>query len=115
VADHRRRPVAAAFRLAGTHRPQPPGNRVLGAFTWVTALGVVGLAVALRGLTEITAGTEPSWYQPTLASLGLVGVGLTVAGMVLAQRTRHLRLPWVVLGLATVPVTVNLFLTLGAL
>lgn len=107
-------PVGAAFRLAGTHRPQPLDSRVLVVFAWVTALGVVGLAVALCGLAGISAGADPSWYQPTLAALGLGGVGLMVAGMVTGQR-RHVRLPWILLGLATVPVAVNLLLTLTAL
>lgn len=114
VADHRRRSVTA--RLAASHRPRPPDNRVMAAFAWVTVLGAVGVTVALRGLAGINAEADPAWYQPTLSALGLGGVGLTVAGMVAAHRgPRHTRLPWIMLGLATVPVAVNLLLTLAAL
>jgi hypothetical protein len=114
VADHRRRSVTA--RLTASHRPRPPDKRVVAVYAWVTALGAVGLAVALRGLAGINADADPAWYQPTLSAFGLCGVALTVAGMVAAHRTpRHTRLPWIMLGLATVPVTVNLLLTFAAL
>ncbi|HEX6968242.1 MAG TPA: hypothetical protein VF174_05450 [Micromonosporaceae bacterium] len=114
VADHR--VLAPAFRMAASHRPPPPDDRVLGAFAWVTALGVIGLAVALRGLAAINAGIDPAWYQPTLAALGTCGVVLAVAGMVAAHRTGpRSRTPWILLALATVPTAVNLLLTATAL
>lgn len=112
VPNRRRRGITDTFRLTGTHRPAPPDDRLLGVWAWATGLGVIGLAVALRGLAAITAGTGPSWYEPALASLGLGGVGLTVAALLSARRAR---LPWIMLGLATVPFVANLALTIGAL
>lgn len=106
-----RSPGAARCRLAASHRPAPPADRLLGVFAWVTALGILGLVVALRGYAAIEAGVGPSWYEPALVTIGLIAVGLTVAGMLLADR---LRLPWIMLGLATLPVSVNLLLTFTA-
>lgn len=112
VPDRRRRVVSAAFRMSAAHRPPPPDDRLIGVWAWATGLGIVGLAVALRGLTAITAGAGPSWYEPALVVVGLGGVGLVVAALLSAHRAR---LPWIMLGLASVPYAVNLALTLGVL
>ncbi|MFD0819476.1 hypothetical protein ACFQ0D_14415, partial [Micromonospora zhanjiangensis] len=57
----------------------------------------------------VHGGRAPGWYEPTLAGLGLGVTGLIVAAFCLA---RHDRLPWIMLGLATVPVLLGLGLTL---
>lgn len=79
---------------------------------WATGIGILGLAVALRGLDAVLAHADPAWYEPTLAGVGLAGVVLTVLAFLSAERVR---LPWIMLGLATVPVVVNLGLTISAL
>jgi hypothetical protein len=93
-------------------RPLPPAGtgRSLGVWGWVTLLGVLGLASALRGIDTVLAGTAPSWYEPALAGLGLTGIVLAATA---ALAVRRRRLPWVLLGLATLPLGLNLALTLG--
>jgi hypothetical protein len=77
---------------------------------WATAIGVLGLAVAARALVAIATGATPTWYEPTLAGIGTAAVALTAAGL---ATERWLRLPWLMLGLATVPALVNIGLTFG--
>ena len=79
---------------------------------WATGVGIAGLGVALYGLNAVLKHTDPAWYEPTLSGVGLAGVGLMLAALLSAERVR---LPWVMLGLAAVPVAVNLGLTIGAL
>lgn len=83
---------------------------MLGLCVWATILGLVGSGSALRGVLAILAGTAPGWYQPTLAAVGITGIGLTVAAFVVVRRNR---LPWLLLGLATVPLLVNVGLTVA--
>jgi hypothetical protein len=106
-----------ALAAVGRHRGQPrrpfprgASWRTLGICGWGTGLGAVGLGSALRGLPAILADTAPAWYQPTLSTLGLSGIGLATAAFLSIQRRR---LPWLMLGLATVPLGVNLGLTIA--
>ncbi|MFB9234026.1 hypothetical protein ACFFWC_00495 [Plantactinospora siamensis] len=87
-------------------------DRMLGLCGWATVLGVLGTVAAVRGLFAIRAGAAPEWYEPTLATVGLASIGCIVAAFTLVRRAR---LPWLLLGLATVPVLVNVGLTVGAL
>ncbi|MEV0727614.1 hypothetical protein [Polymorphospora sp. NPDC050346] len=107
-----RRGLASLFRLPGAGDPAPDGRRMVGLCTWATALGLVGMAVALRGLYAILSGTDPFWYEPALIIGGLAGITLTVGGFLSIQRRR---LPWLMLGGATVPLLLNLVLTIVAL
>ncbi|MEV0396191.1 hypothetical protein [Polymorphospora rubra] len=107
-----RRGLASLFRLPGAGDPAPDGRRMVGLCAWATALGLVGMAVALRGLYAILSGTDPVWYEPTLIVGGLAGITLTVGGFLSIQRRR---LPWLMLGGATVPLLLNLVLTVIAL
>lgn len=104
TADH---PICT--RRAG---PRGTSRQILGVCGWATALGLIGLATGLRGLVAIVAGAAPDWYEPTMAAVGLGGVALT---MVAFLSVRHPRLPWIMLSLATLPLAVNLALTLAAL
>ncbi|WP_157756626.1 hypothetical protein [Plantactinospora sp. KBS50] len=87
-------------------------DRMLGLCGWATGIGVLGTAAAIRGLVAIRAGTAPGWYEPTLATVGLAAVVCTVAAFTLVRRAR---LPWLLLSLATVPLLVNVGLTVGVL
>jgi hypothetical protein len=104
TADH---PICT--RRAG---PRGTSRQILGVCGWATALGLVGLATGLRGLVAIVAGVAPDWYEPMMAGVGLGGVALT---MVAFLSVRHPRLPWIMLSLATLPLAVNLVVTLAAL
>ena len=85
---------------------------MLGLCAGATGIGIAGLAVASYGLDAVLDHANPAWYEPTLSGVGLAGVGLMLAALLSAERVR---LPWVMLGLAAVPVAVNLGLTIGAL
>lgn len=104
TADH---PICS--RRAG---PRGTSRQILGVCGWATVLGLVGLAAGLRGLVAIVAGLAPTWYEPTMASVGLGGIALTMVAFLFV---RHPRLPWIMLSLATVPLAVNLTLTFAAL
>ncbi|WP_329107899.1 hypothetical protein OG792_05370 [Micromonospora sp. NBC_01699] len=104
TADH---PICT--RRAG---PRGTSRQFLGVCGWATALGLIGLATGLRGLVAIVAGVAPDWYEPMIAGVGLGGVALT---MVAFLSIRHPRLPWIMLSLATLPLAVNLAVTLAAL
>jgi hypothetical protein len=104
TADH---PICT--RRAG---PRGTSRQMLGVCGWATALSLVGLAAGLRGLVAVVAGVAPNWYEPTVATIGLGGMALT---MVAFLSIRRRRLPWIMLGLATLPLAVNLTLTIAAL
>lgn len=105
--DHRRR-VATFFRLPTPTDPAPASTRLLVMCAWATALGGLGLAVALRGLLRIIAGTAPGWYEPVLIGVVLSGMALTVGGFTSMQRRW---LPWAMLGAATACLAVAFALT----
>jgi len=103
-------PVEAA-RRAGAAKPVPASAKLLGMSAWATALGVLWLAVALRGLLTIWSGHAPRWYEPVLVGGGLTAIALTVTAFVSVRRRR---LPWAMLLAATVPLAVAATLTVAA-
>jgi hypothetical protein len=104
--------LAKVFRLHGWDDPAPPTSRLLAMCAWAAALGVVGMAVAVRGLMAIMGGTAPTWYESALVGAGLVGIGLTVGAFMSIQRRR---LPWFMLAAATLPLIGAVVLTIQAL
>ena len=104
--------VASLFKLPGTHDPSPDNGQLIGISAWAMGLGVVGLLIALRGLVGIVSGHAPDWYEPALIGVGLVGILFTVLAFLAIQR-RYL--PWIMLALATIPLGVNIGLTVAAL
>ena len=104
-------PTAGRHRFLG-RRPQPRGanGRILGICGWATGLGIVGLGPAWRVVVAVQADTAPHWYEPTLTGLGLAGVVLTAVALGMA---RWRRLPWIALGLATLPVCVSVGLAIA--
>jgi len=104
--------AGAFFRVPTSGDASPDNGQLIGICTWATLLGLGGLLIAIRGLVGIIGGYAPSWYQPALIMVGMVGIVLTV----LAFTAIHRRyLPWIMLGLATIPLAVNVGLTLSAL
>jgi hypothetical protein len=99
----------AVLRRSATQFPGPPSGRMLALCAWATAIGILGLAVAAWALAAVATGATPSWYEPALAVVGTTAVVLTAGAF---ATVRWVRLPWLMLGLATVPALVNIGLTL---
>jgi hypothetical protein len=53
-----------------------------------------------------------NWFEPTITTAGLVGIGLTAAAFAAVHRRR---LPWAMLGAATVMLGVTLGASFAAL
>jgi hypothetical protein len=85
---------------------------MLAVCAWATAIGVLGLAAAARALVTIVTGAAPSSYEPTLAAVGTAAVALTAGAF---ATERWLRVPWLMLGLATIPALVNVGLGFGVI
>lgn len=90
--------VTGAFRRPTFTRPGPPLRVLGGVAAWAAAIGGLGLAVGVRGLVAILAGGIPGWYEPTLITMGLVGIGLTASAFLTVQQRP---LPWLFLGAGT--------------
>lgn len=103
--------IASVFRLPGTHDPSPDNGQLIGICAWAMGLGVVGLLIALRGLVGIVSGHAPNWYEPALIGTGLAGILFTVLAFLTIQR-RYV--PWIMLAVATIPLGVNIGLTVAA-
>jgi hypothetical protein len=98
-------------------RRPAPGDRVprlrqiMGICGWAAVLGGIGLVIGIRGFVGILAGDAAPWYQPALAISGATGILLTVTSFL----TAHLRrIPWALLGSASVVLMVAMGLTVAA-
>jgi hypothetical protein len=83
----------------------------MGVCGWAAVLGVIGLVVGLRGFIGDLVGAAPDWYEPAMITVGLVGIGLTVAAFATVQRRR---LPYALLGGATAVLIYAITLTAAA-
>ena len=114
ITEPRQATVDQAPVVRGLPIPPPPlpGSQCPFPVRRTDPIGASDRMLGLCGWATVLGGTAPGWYQPTLAGVGLAGIGLTVAAFVVVRRDR---LPWLLLGLATVPLLVNVGLTLAAL
>jgi hypothetical protein len=99
------------FRFPAADDPEPATRRLLGMSLYASLLGLVGLAVAVRGVVAIMAGSVPGWYEPTLAVAGGVCVGLVVGAFLSIHRRV---LPWLLLVAAAAPLAANIVATTKA-
>jgi hypothetical protein len=90
--------VTGAFRRPVITRRGPKLRTLAGLAGWAAAIGVIGLVVGVRGLVAILVGKIPSWYEPTLITMGLTGIALAAAAFLTVQ---YRRLPWILLGAST--------------
>jgi hypothetical protein len=95
----------------GTSAEAPRLRQLVGVCGWAALLGGVGLIIGIRALVGVLTSSGAGWYEPSIAVVGLVGIGLTVAAFVTIQRQR---LPYLLLGGATAVLVVGLALTANA-
>jgi hypothetical protein len=113
VGDRMRRRLMtrlrSSFRLPDRRVPAPHPARMLGICAWVAVLGLVGLLVAGRSSVAIVTGAAPAWFEPTVLTVGVLGMALSGATFAAIHRRR---LPWLLLAVATTLLAANLSLTL---
>ncbi len=102
----------SVFRFPSPDDPEPGTRRLLGMSLYASVLGLLGLAVAVRGVLAIVGSRTPVWYEPTLAVAGLACVALVVAAFLSIHRRV---LPWLLLLAATAPLAANIVATAAAL
>jgi hypothetical protein len=90
------------FRMPGTADPRVRLRRLALVSLWATVLGLGGLGAGFRVLIGLFT-SAPTWYLPTISAIGLFGVACTVGAMASVHRRR---LPWILLGVATVTLIV---------
>ena len=102
--------IAPAIRVP---RPDqgPRLRHIAAACGWAALLGVIGLAIAIRGFVGVQVGDGASWYEPAILTTGTMGIGATVAAFLTVSRRR---VPWILLGLASVALVVGMILTIAA-
>lgn len=105
------RTLKRPFRLPGAGDPVPAGNRVLALSGWAALLGLLGLIPAGRLTISLLFQSGPPWYPPMTVGVGIAGMATIAAAFAAVHRRR---LPWIMLGLATVLLLVNLALAYTA-
>jgi hypothetical protein len=99
--------VAARFRLPGVDDPAPASNHLAWVCGWAAALGLGGMAVALRAFVGFMM-VQPSWFGPAVVAVGVVGLLCTIGAFASVHRNR---LPLALLGVATGALVLDWFLT----
>jgi hypothetical protein len=103
--------TAAPAKPPRVDRPAPRLRQLMGVCGWAAVLGGIGLVIGLRGHIGILAGHPPTWYEPSLIAVGIVGILLTVGAFLTVQRRRA---PWIFLGTSSVALIVAMGLTSSA-
>lgn len=102
--------IAPAIRVP--QGDQGPRLRHLAAACgWAAFLGVIGLAIAIRGFVGVQVGDAASWYEPAILITGGLGIGATVTAFMTVSRRR---VPWILLGAASGALVVGMILTIAA-
>jgi len=83
----------------------------MGVCGWAAVLGGLGLVVGVRGLIGDLMGLAPSWYEPSMIVVGLIGILLTVGAFVTVHRRRT---PYLLLGASTLSLVYAMVLTATA-
>jgi hypothetical protein len=100
--------VTGAFRRPTLTQRGPKLRTLAGLAGWAAAVGVIGLAVGARGLILILATNPPGWYEPTLITMGLVGIALTAAAFLTVQ---YRYVPWILLGASSAVLLASIIAT----
>jgi hypothetical protein len=91
--------------------PEPRLRQLVGVCVWAAVIGGVALVTGIRALIGSLGAGPPSWYEPSVISVGLGGLALTVAAFATVNRRW---IPFALLGAATVTLVVALNLTAHA-
>jgi hypothetical protein len=103
--------IAPAIRVSRPDDQGPRLRHLAAACGWAALLGVIGLAIAIRGFVGVQVGDGASWYEPAILITGGLGIGATVTAFLTVSRRR---VPWILLGLASVALVVGMILTIAA-
>jgi hypothetical protein len=106
-----RNPIGAP-RLPEEHDLAPGAGRMVVTSAWAAVLVLLGMVVGVRTFIAIALDPGPRWLIPTVMILGIAGTACT--GIALAT-IRRPRLPWRLLGLATLLLCGNLCLVITLL
>jgi hypothetical protein len=84
----------------------------MGVCGWAAVLGGIGLVIGIRDLIAVVTQSSPSWFEPVMAVIGLVGIALTVGGFLTVHRQRA---PWIFLGGGSAMLIAGMIVTSAAL
>ncbi len=101
-----------ALRLPEDGDPAPHQGRMVGMCAWAAVIALLGLVVAVRMFIAIVLKPGPAWLLPTVMTFGIAGT--VCAGAAFATIHRQ-RLPWQLLGAASVLLFLNLLLITAVL
>jgi hypothetical protein len=102
-----RQQLPGAFRLHAQADPRPANRQIAAVCAWAAALGLGGMAVALRAFVGLIAQYR-GWYGPVVIAIGLLGLACTIAAFASVHRRR---LPFALLGAASVTLLIGWFVT----
>jgi len=92
-------------------RPEPRLRQLMGVCGWAAVLGGVGLVIGIRGFIGVLADEPPTWYEPSMMAVGVIGIALTVGAFLTVQfRTT----PWIMLSSSSIALIVAMSLTANA-
>jgi hypothetical protein len=91
---------------------EPRLRQLMGVCGWAAVLGGIGLVIGIRDLIAVLTQSSPSWFEPVMAVIGLVGIVLTVGGFLTVHRQRA---PWIFLGAGSAALIAGMIVTSAAL
>jgi hypothetical protein len=102
-----RRHLPDAFRLPTERDPAPEPRHLAAVCGWAAALGLGGMAVALRAFVGLVSASR-AWYAPTVTVIGLIGLACTIAAFASVHKRR---LPFLLLGAGSVSLVLGWIVT----
>ena len=90
--------LSQRFRLPRAGDPVPASRHLARICGWAAALGLGGMAVALRAFIQLIY-EERGWFAPTIITVGVLGLAATIGAFASIHQRR---IPFMLLGAATV-------------
>ncbi|GAA3283336.1 MULTISPECIES: hypothetical protein [Dactylosporangium] len=106
-AKRLRQQLPDAFRLPTEADPRPDNRQIAAVCAWAAALGLGGMAVALRAFVGLISEYR-AWYGPVVITIGLLGLACTIAAFASVHRRR---LPYMLLATASVTLLIGWVVT----